>query len=261
MKSIIVMDCEEQGSFWMTLKCGYPIHFSTTAEEGLEMLSENVGLVFINQKLADMDGMEVLRLLKKSYPWVPVVMITFCGTVDTCVEAFREGARDYIRRPLNAEEIVEKINILMYTCDLSYRREHISLSTESIRKKITGVGHYSDIPFHLLNGVLKVRDFIAQNYSESLTLADACKMASVKKTYFCRIFKRITGHTLRSYHHAIKVRIAEELLRDQRLPVGNVAKQLGYSDSNYFSTIFKKITGVSPRQYCASGHDSHSDAA
>jgi AraC-like DNA-binding protein len=48
------------------------------------------------------------------------------------------------------------------------------------------------------------------------------------------------------------MQIAEELLRDKRLSVTDVAIRLGYDDSNYFSTMYKKITGTCPRQRQAS---------
>jgi AraC-like DNA-binding protein len=80
-------------------------------------------------------------------------------------------------------------------------------------------------------------------------------MASLSKTYFCHFFKCITGHSLRHYQHEVKIHIAEELLRDKRLSVTEVAELLGYNDSNYFSTMYKKITGISPRKYQTSEHD------
>jgi YesN/AraC family two-component response regulator len=189
-----------------------------------------------------MSGMDVLKRIKKEYPSIAVIMITSCGTVDTCTEAFENGARDYLRRPLNKEEVTEKIEKILHIRNCSQRREHVSLLTESPERE-----HYPDIPSHLVDRVLRVRDFIAQHYSETLTLIEACKMASLSKTYFCHFFKCITGYSLRNYQHVVKVHRAEELLRDKRLSITEVAAQLGYNDSNYFSTIYKKVTGSCPK--------------
>ncbi len=236
------MDCGECEAFWDTLNSDYRILFAATAEKGLTMLSENTGLVFLGMELPDMNSMEVLRLIKKVYPSTAVIIIASCGTEEKCIEAFRKGARDYIRNPLNAEDILRKIHILLNARDASQRRRHVSLSTETVQDE-----QYPDIPSHVVDGVLKVRDFVAQNYADSLTLAAACKMAAISKTYFCRFFKSITGHSLRSYHHVVKIRMAEELLRDKRMSIIDVALKLGYCDSNYFSTVYKKFTGISPR--------------
>lgn len=252
IRDILVMDCEGCEAFWRDLKIKYKILFAVTAKEGLSMLSENVGLVFLRIRLPDINGLEVLKLIKKAYPSTAVIIISSSGTEETCIEAFRNGAKDYLKKPLNTNEILERIELLMQMRDDSQRRRHVSLSTEPIHNE-----DFPDIPPHLVDGMLKVRDFVSQNYSESLTLSAACKMATISKTYFCRFFKCITGHSLRSYHNIVKVHIAEELLCDKRLSIADVAIRLGYDDPNYFSTIYKKITGYSPREWQASYKNQH----
>jgi two-component system response regulator YesN len=255
MKSeILVMDCEERGNFWLTLKSDYKILFATTAEEGLEMLSDKVGLVFLNMKLPDMKSMEVFRLIKKEHPSAAVIIITACGTGEESIEPFRKEANDYAQRPLEAEDILQKIRTLVSMSNDAQKQAGGSFPEETVQDE-----QYPDIPPHVAKGVLRVRDFLTHNYSESLTLSAACKMASVSKTYFCHFFKRITGHSLRSYQHAVKMEMAGELLRDRRLSVKEVARRLGYSDPNYFSTIYKRITGNSPRQRGAHGRSVESE--
>ncbi len=243
MGEILVMDCEERETFWITLKGDHTIHFATTACEGLEMLTESIGIVFLNLRLPDMKGVEVLKLIKKEYPSAAVIIITSCGKEETCTEDFRKGERNCPSAPFDLDEILRRIQALKDEDN----RQHVSLSTGSPREV-----HYPDIPSHLVEGILKVKDFIARNYAETLTLHEACKMASMSKTYFCHFFKRITGHSLRNYQHVVRIHVAEELLRDRKLSLVDTALQLGYSDSNYFSTIYKKITGSSPKHRRAS---------
>ncbi len=246
MRDVLAIDCKEHELFWTTLKSDCRILFAETAKKGMNMLSENISLVFLSKRLSDMNGLETLSMIKKEYPSTAVIIITSCSTEEACIEAFRKGARDYMRKPLKQGEILEKIRILNNINNDSPGRQHIPLSKKSI------YDDYPDIPAHLVSGVLKVRDFIAQNYSEALSLSAACKMASISKTNFCRFFRCITGQSLRNYHHWVRIKIAEELLRDKRLSVTEVAIRLGYNDSNYFSAIYKRITGISPRQQQAS---------
>jgi YesN/AraC family two-component response regulator len=226
------------GNFWANLKSNNRILFTTTIQEGLNLLSENIGLVFLN---LDSSGVEMLRLIKKAYPSTEIILITSSDTETPCTEAFRKGASNCISKSLSAEDILQKVKALIGTEDASQKQPQPPLSE-------TDKADFSNIPSHLANGVLKVRDYIIQNYSKSITLDAACKMASTSKTYFCRCFKCITGHSLRNYHHLVKVQMAEELLRDKQLSIEDVAIKLGYNDPNYFSTIYKRITGVSPRQ-------------
>lgn len=243
MTDILVIDCRGRGNFWMNLKSDHKILFATSAYEGLNLLSDNVGLVFLNLRLLDSNGVEVLRLIKKAYPSIEVIIISSCGADDPCAEAFNKGASDFIRRPLNAEDILQKIKALINTSDDSQKRQQLPPATEPARQD-----QYPDVPPHIAGGILKVKDFIARNYSESLTLDAACKMASISKTYFCHFFKRITGYSLRNYHHVVKIKVAEELLKDKRLSIQDIAQQLGYGDVNYFSAIYRRMTGFSPRR-------------
>ncbi len=249
---ILVMDCEERGAFWLNLKSDYRILFAASAGGGLERLSERTALAFLSLTLPDTDGMEVIGKIKEKYPSLPVIITAPCGPERpcTCMEAFKRGARDYIMKPLSSDEVLRKIEAVLSGKDGSRPRREASASVRALDGE-----QYPGIPTHLVNGVLKVKDFVAQNYSDSLSLAAACKMAATSKTYFCRFFKSITGHTLRRYQHAVKIRVAEELLKDERLSVTDVAIMVGYSDSNYFSTIYKKLTGVSPRSRKTAGLD------
>jgi YesN/AraC family two-component response regulator len=240
---ILVMDCEERGMFWLTLRSDYRVLFATTGEEGLEMLSEKVSLVFLNMKLPDMKSMEVFRLIKEKYPSIAVIIITACDEKGAAEEVFRNSASDYAQRPLAAEDVVRKIKALVDTGAPSGQpRESTPVH------QAEPVPAYPDIAPHIVAGVFRVKDFLAQNCSASLTLAAACRMASLSKTYFCHYFKEITGQSLRSYQHAVKVRMAGELLADRRLSVKEVSKKLGYRDPNYFSTVYRKVAGISPKQ-------------
>lgn len=237
------MDCKERENFWKTLRSGYKILFATTAKRGLSMLSDNVDLVFLSIELPDMNSMDALRLIKNKYPATAVITIASCGTEETCVKTLGRGTMGYIKKTLEAEDILQEIKTLIDLKDVSPQRSPASLSAEN-----SPVEHFPDVPSHLISGVLRVRDFVSQNYSGSLSLSAACRMASMSKTYFCHFFKHVTGHSLRSFHHIVKVRAAQELLRDKRSSIKDVARELGYSDPNYFSTIYKKVTGVPPKQ-------------
>ncbi len=243
-KEILVIDCEGRGTFWLSLKTDYKMLFASTGRDGIEMLSENTALVFLGLALRDINSMEVLGHITRKYPSVRVIISAPCGTEEqcSCLKAFRRGAWDYIKKPLNEEEVQRKIVMALDQAGATGKIGDIAPSG-----KETQGNQFPDVPSHLVSGVVKVRDFLTQNYSESLSLSTACKMAGTSKTYFCRFFRIITGHSLRSYHHAVKIQAAERLLRDERLSVTDVAIKLGYNDSNYFSTIYKKFTGISPR--------------
>lgn len=85
---------------------GYNVDSVETGEAALERADGNgYDLVITDLKLPGIDGMDVLRAIRKSRPETSVVIITAYATVDTAVEAMREGAEDYISKPFNLDEI------------------------------------------------------------------------------------------------------------------------------------------------------------
>ena len=65
-----------------------------TGQEGLRLLSANpYNLVYLDIRLPDINGLEVLREIRKSFPQLPVVVFTGHGTLQSAMEALRLGRR------------------------------------------------------------------------------------------------------------------------------------------------------------------------
>lgn len=76
-------------------------------KEGLQMIIENnFDLVFCDIKMPFMDGIEVLGELRKNGIDVPVVMISGHGNIETAVNAIKDGAFDFIEKPLDLNRIL-----------------------------------------------------------------------------------------------------------------------------------------------------------
>src|SRR5690349_19703652 len=66
--------------------------------------SQPVDLVVTDLKLGGMTGLEVTRRLKRADPYLEAIVMTAYGTVETAVEAMKEGAYDYITKPFSLDE-------------------------------------------------------------------------------------------------------------------------------------------------------------
>ncbi len=89
---------------------GHDVLQASTGLEAIERLAE-VDVVITDLRMPGADGMEVLRTATKSYPHVPVIMITAYGSVGQAVEAIKAGAFDYIEKPFeqtSIRSIIEK---------------------------------------------------------------------------------------------------------------------------------------------------------
>ncbi len=116
MASILVIDDDKyiRSTFEdLLLPAGHDVKTLASAEEALIYLqSEYADLILLDIKLPGMDGLEFLEQLQKLKCDIPVVVITGFANVDTSVQAMKLGAKDYIRKPFNLDEvtlIVDKI--------------------------------------------------------------------------------------------------------------------------------------------------------
>lgn len=83
------------------------------AEDGvaaLEQLAVNpCSLVITDMNMPRMDGLELIKAIRRDYPDVYVIMITAFGTPDTEKQAMRFGANDYLAKPFDFEELERRV--------------------------------------------------------------------------------------------------------------------------------------------------------
>jgi DNA-binding NtrC family response regulator len=108
--NILIVDDEEVLQDILTAlirKEGHKPVSATTGEEGLAILDrEEVDLVLLDLMLPGMHGMEVLREIRRRDPDQVVVVITAFSSIESAIEAMREGAFHYIPKPFKNEEVL-----------------------------------------------------------------------------------------------------------------------------------------------------------
>ncbi len=113
MKKILVIDDEAivRTSCDRTLRPeGYDVRLATSGQEGIAcMEKEAFSLVLLDLKMPDMDGIEVLGIINKTWPDTKVVMITGYSTVDTAVQALRLGAYNFIEKPFTPDTLLDAV--------------------------------------------------------------------------------------------------------------------------------------------------------
>ena len=86
---------------------GYRVMEAKNGIEALEIISKNkCGVVFTDLKMDGLDGIGVLKWIKERHPEIPVVVITAFGSIESAVEAMKEGALDYITKPFEEDKIL-----------------------------------------------------------------------------------------------------------------------------------------------------------
>ncbi|MHC4953167.1 MAG: sigma-54-dependent transcriptional regulator [Planctomycetota bacterium] len=89
---------------------GFEVRATETAENALAMIRERPAQVIVTDiRLASMDGLALLRELRSSAALVQVIVMTAFGSLETAVEAIREGAFDYVSKPFRMDEMVKMV--------------------------------------------------------------------------------------------------------------------------------------------------------
>ncbi|MDA0710941.1 MAG: sigma-54 dependent transcriptional regulator [bacterium] len=85
---------------------GYTVITALDGEEGVEKAAfEDPDLVLLDLGLPGIDGLEALRQIRKNNPEIAAIMITAEGSIESAVSAMKAGAKNYITKPFNTEEI------------------------------------------------------------------------------------------------------------------------------------------------------------
>ncbi len=105
---------------------GYDIDVAENGMSGLEKLKKKeYQIVFTDLNMPVMDGLQTLRLIKKNYPETEVIVITGFATIENAIKAMKQGAFDYITKPVSFEHVRIVLNRCIQT--INARRENQKL--------------------------------------------------------------------------------------------------------------------------------------
>src|SRR4030067_525557 len=139
--SILIVDDEfsVRDSLYNWFKTeGYRADTAENGMEALKKLQESLwDIVLLDIKMPGMDGMELQKHIKKIDSTIVVIIITAYATVDTAVEAMKEGAYDYLSKPIDPDKLsilirnaVNQRRLVAENIQLKQKVEELSLQDE-----------------------------------------------------------------------------------------------------------------------------------
>jgi DNA-binding NtrC family response regulator len=162
--SILIVDDEEsvrESLYSWFMEDGYHVECAENAKKALLMLeNENFDIILADIKMPGMDGLEMLRRIKLLKTDSIVIVITAFATVDTAVQALKDGAFDYITKPFDPDDLSHLIR---------NASKQISLSeeNENLRKKVVSLENVEDLigNSEVMKKVLRDIESVAQSNS------------------------------------------------------------------------------------------------
>jgi two-component system, OmpR family, phosphate regulon sensor histidine kinase PhoR len=249
--SILVVDDEEsirEGSERILTRMGYQVYKASRGSEGLEILGQHpVAIVLLDLKMPGMDGMEVLDHIKRLNPEIMVIIITGYATLETAIEAMKQGAYDFIPKPFEPDQLRivinrarERIRLTEETEKLAQERQRnlADLGTEKSRIRtiveslpngvlvtnVQGQVALMNPAFQWLMGIESGRKTIPEDMAAGEPI-DAC----IQDSGFCQMVKDISAGKAQSLPAAYEfTTIGEKYLLASGTPVlGNEGECLG----------------------------------
>lgn len=140
MTPIKILLVDDENAFVDTMakrliKRSFEVTPAYSGNEALEQLAENdvIDCVILDVKMPGMDGLETLKEIKKKYPLVEVIMLTGHATVESAIEGMKQGAFDYLMKPCDLEQLIEKTKEAVLK-----KRQHENKIVEARMKEICG---------------------------------------------------------------------------------------------------------------------------
>lgn len=160
-QNILIVDDEKPQRVILTghlKRKGYNIFEASSGSEAIKIANNNlIDIVFSDYKMPEMNGIDLLKKIKENNPEIAVVIITAFGTIEDAVKAMKEGAFDYLTKPVDLDELEFIIK------RISERQQLISenkILREQLQEKnkISGLIAYSEKMQSVLNTALRVAE-------------------------------------------------------------------------------------------------------
>ncbi|MFD2332721.1 response regulator [Cohnella sp. GCM10020058] len=197
--------------------------------------AQHVDIVLSDIRMPDMDGLQLLQYIYEEMPATQVVLISGYGDFDYARTALRFGARGYVLKPIDTDELLEIVDRLL-----------------AARVQADGEpsGAQSELPpsYHA-EIVNKAKAYIRERLHAPLSLADVADFVHLTPHYFGQVFKSQNGQLFNAYLTQVRIEKACELLKRSRLKVYEIGENVGYIDSKYFAKVFQKQMGMTPNEY------------
>lgn len=226
----------------------YHIDICHNGQEAIRtLLSNDYHLVISDVMMPEMDGFNLLRLIKKNpeLNHIPVILLTSKADVANRMEGLERGADAFMSKPFNVQELHVLVNSLI--SNVLRLKGKFSGAQQQNGQLETKVVKGNDEA--LMERVMKS---VSQHLDDTdFGVEELAKEVGLSRTHLQRKMKEQTGLNVAEFIRNIRLEQAARLLKEQKINISQVAYSVGFSNLPHFSTVFKKHFGVTPTEYIA----------
>jgi DNA-binding response OmpR family regulator len=154
---------------------GYHVATAASGEEALSLLSKSgpFDLMLLDLKMPGMDGIEVTEVVQKESPGTVIILLTAFGTLETAIEAIRQGAHDYLLKPCPIPDILESVRKGLAKRQQEQQRQHlVSQLQRTLSELVTAEGAdvVEEAAFPQPSRFLQIRDVVVDRQKHIVML-------------------------------------------------------------------------------------------
>lgn len=156
---------------------------------------------------------------------------------------------------IRANQTIEHIFSELYTVPAKIRQGYIRVKVLELLLMLTELDSVEDksrtVHFYeaQIDVIKRIHAFLIEHYNEHYTIEQLAERFEISPTVMKKCFKGVYGDSVYSYMKMYRLQMAERLLRENKLTVGEIAAQIGYLNPNKFTSAFRAEYGVTPTAY------------
>lgn len=116
-------------------------------------------------------------------------------------------------------------------------------------KELVHGGQQKSISSHMAAQIKLITNYIAEHYSEKITLEELASFANISVYHLSHIFKKCTGKSPNEYVNEYRLTMAADRLAHEDTQILNIAIDSGFNNISYFNRAFKRKYGMTPKEY------------
>lgn len=118
-------------------RANFEVTTAASGQEGLTLLGQHAfDLVYLDIRMPDMSGMEVLKRIHAALPELPVVLFTAQPDLNSALEALRQGAADYLLKPLQPGDMIQRAEAILAQQGRERRKRQIRDQIEALEAEL-----------------------------------------------------------------------------------------------------------------------------
>jgi signal transduction histidine kinase len=142
---------------------GYEVEAVANGQEGLSRINKkDYDIVVTDLNMPEMDGLEVLKYIKKRKSYIEVIVITGYATLENAIKAMKVGAYDYFTKPVD----IDHVKIVLTKCIQKIRAKQENEELKSLNEKLKDLNEMKDKFITLTNHELRTPVTVLKGYIE-----------------------------------------------------------------------------------------------